>query len=72
MEAEANILHEAGAGGVVIEDPAQLVARADELGVSELLKAAPLNGNVTVKAYLPVNVKLKLESKRCKENLIGC
>ncbi|HHT71275.1 MAG: 50S ribosomal protein L11 methyltransferase [bacterium] len=69
VEAVANILHEAGAGGVVIEDPAQLVARADELGVSELLKAAPLNGNVTVKAYLPVNVKLEARIKALQREL---
>ncbi|NMA55531.1 MAG: 50S ribosomal protein L11 methyltransferase [Firmicutes bacterium] len=69
VEAVANVFHEAGAGGVVIEDPAQLVARADEFGVNELLKVAPANGKVTVKAYLPVNPELELRLETLQQEL---
>jgi ribosomal protein L11 methyltransferase len=69
VEAVANAFHEAGAGGVVIEDPAQLVARADELGVSELIKAASANANVTVKAYLPVNAEFPSRLKGLQTEL---
>ena len=58
VEAVANVLHEAGAGGVVIEDPTYLPANVEEFGAGELPVFAPSNGKVTTKAYLPVNDQL--------------
>ncbi|MGI6129508.1 MAG: 50S ribosomal protein L11 methyltransferase [bacterium] len=60
VEAVANVLHEAGAGGVVIEDPTYLPVHAEEFGVGELPEFPPSNGQVTAKAYLPVNDQLPL------------
>jgi ribosomal protein L11 methyltransferase len=69
VEAVANVLHEAGAGGVVIEDPAQLAGRAEEFGIGELPEVLPPAGNITVKAYLPVNTELEFRLKALQEEL---
>jgi len=57
IEPISNILHEAGASGVVIEDPFELVKeREDQFG--EIYQLNPLDypdKGVIVKAYLPVN-----------------
>ncbi|ALC89886.1 ribosomal protein L11 methyltransferase [Bacillus sp. FJAT-18017] len=57
VEPISNILHEAGASGVVIEDPLELVKeREDQFG--EIYQLNPLDypeEGVIVKAYLPVN-----------------
>jgi ribosomal protein L11 methyltransferase len=57
IEPISNILHEAGASGVVIEDPLELVKeREDQFG--EIYQLNPLDypdEGVMVKAYLPVN-----------------
>jgi ribosomal protein L11 methyltransferase len=57
VEPISNILHEAGASGVVIEDPAELVKeREDQFGEIYQLNPGdyPVEG-VIIKAYLPVN-----------------
>ena len=57
VEPISNILHEAGASGVVIEDPFELVKnREDQFG--EIYQLNPNDypeEGVIVKAYLPVN-----------------
>ncbi|WP_080844960.1 50S ribosomal protein L11 methyltransferase [Cytobacillus gottheilii] len=57
VEAISNILHEAGASGVVIEDPFELIKeRQDQFG--EIYQLDPQDypdEGVIVKAYLPVN-----------------
>ena len=57
VEPISNILHEAGASGVVIEDPFELVKeREDQFG--EIYQLNPHDypeEGVIVKAYLPVN-----------------
>lgn len=57
VEAISNILHEAGASGVVIEDPFELIKeRQDQFG--EIYQLDPHDypeEGVIVKAYLPVN-----------------
>ncbi|MFE8703220.1 50S ribosomal protein L11 methyltransferase [Cytobacillus sp. FJAT-54145] len=57
VEPISNILHEAGASGVVIEDPVELVKeREDQFG--EIYQLNPLDypeEGVIVKAYIPVN-----------------
>lgn len=57
IEAVANILHEAGASGVVIEDPSDLTRDwEDQYGeIYELDPADFPEEGVIVKAYLPVN-----------------
>lgn len=56
-EAVANILHEAGASGVIIEDSADLVKeRPDQFGELYALDTADFpEAGVIIKAYLPVN-----------------
>ncbi|KAB2338985.1 50S ribosomal protein L11 methyltransferase [Cytobacillus depressus] len=57
VEPISNILHEAGASGVVIEDPLELIKeRKDQFG--EIYQLNPLDypeEGVIVKAYLPIN-----------------
>lgn len=57
VEAIANILHESGASGVVIEDPAELTKeRENRFGeIVELNPADFPEEGVIIKAYLPVN-----------------
>lgn len=57
VEAISNILHEAGAGGVVIEDPNDLIKERDTLfgEVYELNPDDYPEEGVIIKAYLPVN-----------------
>ncbi|WP_065409003.1 50S ribosomal protein L11 methyltransferase [Pseudobacillus wudalianchiensis] len=58
VEPISNILHEAGASGVVIEDPLELTReREDQFGEIYELNPQdyPEEGIVIVKAYLPVN-----------------
>ncbi|MFC4183656.1 50S ribosomal protein L11 methyltransferase [Saccharococcus thermophilus] len=57
VEAISNILHEAGAGGVVIEDPYDLIKeREDWFGeIYELNPDDYPEEGVIIKAYLPVN-----------------
>ncbi|CCQ94322.1 ribosomal protein L11 methyltransferase [[Clostridium] ultunense Esp] len=57
IEAVANILHESGASGVVIEDPQDLTRKwEDQYGeIYELNPADYPEEGVIVKAYLPVN-----------------
>lgn len=69
VEAVANVLHEAGAGGVVIEDPTCFLAQVDKYGVGELPEPLPSDGKVTVKAYLPVNDQLPLRLKAVQDEL---
>lgn len=61
VEAIANVLHEAGAGGVVIEDPALVAAYRDSgrWDAVEVPDQIPADGRVRVKAYLPVNPDLE-------------
>lgn len=61
VEAIANVLHEQGAGGVVIEDPGLVAAyrASGRWDAAELPDPVPVDGGVTVKAYLPVNAVLK-------------
>lgn len=57
VEAISNILHEAGAGGVVIEDPFELT-RERETTYGEIYQLNPDDypeEGVIIKAYLPVN-----------------
>lgn len=57
VEAISNILHEAGAGGVVIEDPYDLVKDRDDW-YGEIVELNPDDypeEGVIIKAYLPVN-----------------
>lgn len=57
VEAISNILHEAGAGGVVIEDPYDLVKERDDW-YGEIVELNPDDypeEGVIIKAYLPVN-----------------
>ena len=57
VEAISNILHEAGAGGVVIEDPFELT-RERETTYGEIYQLNPEDypeEGVIIKAYLPVN-----------------
>jgi ribosomal protein L11 methyltransferase len=57
VEAISNILHEAGAGGVVIEDPFDLIKERDT-SFGEIYQLNPDDypeEGVIVKAYLPVN-----------------
>lgn len=57
VEPVSNILHEAGASGVVIEDPFELIKeREDQFGeIYQLNPADYPDEGVIVKAYLPVN-----------------
>jgi len=57
IEPISNILHEAGASGVVIEDPFELIKeREDQFGeIYQLNPADYPEEGVIVKAYLPVN-----------------
>lgn len=57
VEAISNILHEAGAGGVVIEDPFDLTKERDtQFGeIYELNPDDYPEEGVVIKAYLPVN-----------------
>ena len=69
IEPISNILHEAGASGVVIEDPFELVKkREDQFGEIYQLnpKDYPEEG-VMVKAYLPVNSFLGETVEEIKE-----
>ncbi|MGI6605321.1 MAG: 50S ribosomal protein L11 methyltransferase [Firmicutes bacterium] len=61
VEAIANVFHEFGAGGVVIEDPAAVAALRDSerRDASEIPDGAPVADGVTIKAYLPVNAHLQ-------------
>ncbi len=57
VEAISNILHEAGAGGVVIEDPFELT-KERETTYGEIYQLNPDDypeEGVIIKAYLPVN-----------------
>ena len=57
IEPISNIFHEAGASGVVIEDPLDLVQQRDSL-LGEMYELDPNDypeEGVYVKAYLPVN-----------------
>lgn len=57
VEAISNILHEAGAGGVVIEDPYDLIKERDA-SFGEVYELNPEDypeEGVIIKAYLPVN-----------------
>jgi ribosomal protein L11 methyltransferase len=69
IEPISNILHEAGASGVVIEDPTELVKeREDQFG--EIYQLNPLDypdEGVIVKAYLPVNSFLGETVEEIKE-----
>ncbi|HHY92817.1 MAG TPA: 50S ribosomal protein L11 methyltransferase [Firmicutes bacterium] len=61
VEAIANVLHEAGAGGVVIEDPGLVPAyrASGRWDAAEVPDPVALDGGVRVKAYLPVNAELR-------------
>ena len=69
VEPISNILHEAGASGVVIEDPLELVKeRKDEFG--EIYQLNPQDypeEGVIVKAYLTVNSFLNVTIEEIKE-----
>lgn len=56
VEPVSNILHESGASGVVIEDPADMQRRKTKLGeIYELNPADYPAEGVYVKAYMPMN-----------------
>lgn len=71
VEPISNILHEAGASGVVIEDPYELVKeRKDQFG--EIYQLNPLDypeDGVIVKAYLPENSFLAETVDEIKEEI---
>nr|WP_295969489.1 50S ribosomal protein L11 methyltransferase [uncultured Bacillus sp.] len=71
IEPISNILHEAGASGVVIEDPFELEKeREDQFG--EIYQLNPLDypeEGVIVKAYLPVNSFLGETVEEIKESI---
>lgn len=57
IEAIANILHESGASGVVIEDPAELTKERENC-FGEIVELNPADfpeEGVVIKAYLPIN-----------------
>ncbi|MFZ3588210.1 50S ribosomal protein L11 methyltransferase [Bacillus sp. DJP31] len=71
IEPVSNILHEAGASGVVIEDPSELLKeREQQFGEIYQLNPDdyPLEG-VIVKAYLPVNSFLGEAVEEIKESI---
>ncbi|CAI9388516.1 50S ribosomal protein L11 methyltransferase [Niallia sp. Sow4_A1] len=71
IEPISNILHEAGASGVVIEDPFELIKeREDQFG--EIYQLNPDDypeEGVLVKAYLPINSFLGETVEAIKENI---
>ncbi|ASS91971.1 50S ribosomal protein L11 methyltransferase [Aeribacillus pallidus] len=71
VEPISNILHEAGAGGVVIEDPYDLIKeREDQYG--EIYQLDPEHypdEGVIIKAYLPVNSFLGETVEEIKERI---
>ncbi|WP_400242527.1 50S ribosomal protein L11 methyltransferase [Niallia sp. JL1B1071] len=71
IEPISNILHEAGASGVVIEDPFELIKeREDQFG--EIYQLNPDDypeEGVLVKAYLPINSFLGETVESIKENI---
>jgi len=71
IEPISNILHEAGASGVVIEDPFELIKeRADQYG--EIYQLDPSDypeEGVIIKAYLPVNSFLAESIDEIKEEI---
>ncbi|KKB36418.1 50S ribosomal protein L11 methyltransferase [Bacillus thermotolerans] len=72
VEPISNILHEAGASGVVIEDPAELTKeREDRFGEIYELNPQdyPAENVVTVKAYLPVTSFLAETVEDIKESI---
>ncbi|WNF37709.1 50S ribosomal protein L11 methyltransferase [Bacillaceae bacterium IKA-2] len=73
VEPICNIFHEAGASGVVIEDPAELVKeREDQFG--EIYQLSPSDypeEGVIVKAYLVVNNTLEETIEAIKEAITG-
>ncbi|MBE3553517.1 MAG: 50S ribosomal protein L11 methyltransferase [Thermicanus sp.] len=71
IEAVANILHESGASGVVIEDPQDLTRKwEDQYGeIYELNPADYPEEGVIVKAYLPVNSFLGETVEEIKQEL---
>jgi ribosomal protein L11 methyltransferase len=69
VEAISNILHEAGAGGVVIEDPYDLIKERDT-SFGEIYQLNPDDypeEGVIIKAYLPVNSFLGETVKEIKQ-----
>jgi ribosomal protein L11 methyltransferase len=69
VEAISNILHEAGAGGVVIEDPFDLMKERDT-SFGEIYQLNPDDypeEGVIIKAYLPVNSFLGETVKEIKQ-----
>ncbi|GLY10012.1 50S ribosomal protein L11 methyltransferase [Bacillus badius] len=72
VEPISNILHEAGASGVVIEDPVELIReREDQFGEIYELNPQdyPEEGIVIVKAYLPVNSFLAETAEGIEESI---
>ncbi len=71
IEPISNILHEAGASGVVIEDPSELVKeRQQQFGeIYQLNPADYPDEGVIVKAYLPVNSFLGEAVEEIKESI---
>ncbi|MFZ3576494.1 50S ribosomal protein L11 methyltransferase [Virgibacillus sp. DJP39] len=57
IEPISNILHETGAGGIVIEDPIDLITEREDIfgEIYELDKEDYPNEGVYIKAYLPMN-----------------
>ena len=71
VEPVSNVLHEAGASGVVIEDPHELVKTRDTT-FGEIYDLSPEDypeEGVIIKAYLPVNSFLKETVEEIKEAL---
>lgn len=71
VEAVSNILHEAGAGGVVIEDPYELMKERDDQ-YGEIYQLDPDDypkDGVIIKAYLPVNSFLGETIEEIKERI---
>ncbi|QPC46935.1 50S ribosomal protein L11 methyltransferase [Mangrovibacillus cuniculi] len=71
IEPISNILHEAGASGVVIEDPTELTKeREDQFGeIYQLQKEDYPSEGVYVKAYLPVTSFLTETIEEIKQNI---
>ncbi len=71
VEAVSNILHEAGASGVVIEDP-EILLREWDVSYGEIYQLSPSDypqEGVIVKAYLPMNAHIAETVEEIKQKV---
>ncbi len=72
VEAVSNILHEAGASGVVIEDP-EILLREWDVSYGEIYQLSPSDypqEGVIVKAYLPMNAHIAETVEEIKQKVL--